>query len=113
VRIWGKELQVKEKKIKQRVKKLAEDVEDIVIIDKKVFVLIVVLEELQSYDSLDGEIDIPHLKEIKGLPDNFFCTFLLNQAIRFRTVDFLYQFLFICNNLNNIDQSYSFIKEGF
>ena len=75
VLIWGKELQAKEKKIKQRLIKLAEDVEDIVIIDKRDFVLIVVLEELQSYDSLDGEIDILHLKEIKGLLDNFFANF--------------------------------------
>ena len=109
--IWGKELQVKEKKIKQRLIKLAEDVEDIVIIDKKHFVLIVVLEELQNYGSLDGEIDIPHLTEIKGLPDNFLCKFLLN-SISFGTVDFLYQLLLICNILNNIDQSYSLLKEG-
>jgi hypothetical protein len=73
--IWEKELQVKEKKIKQRLIKLAEDVEDIVIIDKRVFVLIVDLEELQNYDSLDGEIGILHLKEIKDLLDNFFANF--------------------------------------
>jgi hypothetical protein len=73
--IWEKELQVKEKKIKQQAIKLVEDAEDIVTIDKNDIALIVVSEELQSYGNQQYGIDFAHLMAIRvllGKTDFFF-----------------------------------------
>jgi len=61
---WEKVLLVKGKKIKLQPIKLADDVEGILIIDKRDFVLIVALEDLLNFVNQAGEIDIDHLMEI-------------------------------------------------
>jgi len=55
---WVKELQVREKKIKQQVIRHVEDVEGIVTIEEKGFVRNADLEEPLKCDNQVGELDI-------------------------------------------------------
>jgi hypothetical protein len=66
---WGKEHQVREKRIKLQLIKLVEDVETTHIIVEKDFVQVVALEELPNYDNLVGEIDTVLLMVIKDFID--------------------------------------------
>ena len=63
---WVKELQVREKKIKQQVIRHVEDVEGIVTIEAKGFVRNVDLEEPLKCDNQVGELDIGLLTKRKA-----------------------------------------------
>ena len=70
IKKWEKEHQARERKIKQHLIKLVDDVESIPIIVEKGFVPIVDLVEVRNYESLVGEIDIDPLMETKVSIDN-------------------------------------------
>ena len=67
---WEREHQVRERKIKQLVIRLAEDVASIHITGKKDFVLLAGLEERQNFDNLRGEIAIDLLMETRVFINN-------------------------------------------
>jgi hypothetical protein len=66
---WGKEHQVRGKRIKLQLIKHAEDVESTLIIVERSSALVVALEELPNYDNPVGEIGTVPLMAIKGFID--------------------------------------------